>query len=194
MRLFPFPYGKGLGVRFPRSRQSNFESRLHQPAYAGNNAHVPDGFRTRTRAISALVAIAIVTWIAAGCAPPAKAFVDKIRADADAKCQQGNQPACHTIVQALNDTKVAIESTSPLETQTPACNAGKQDACQQVAVMHAELSSWCSMDNAQACAAVNVGPWPKKWDEPALIDAAKVSCQNGQFKSESNTCQALQMM
>jgi hypothetical protein len=97
-------------------------------------------------------------------------------------------------VQALNDTKVAIESTSPLETQTPACNAGKQDACQQVAVMHAELSSWCSMDNAQACAAVNVGPWPKKWDEPALIDAAKVSCQNGQFKSESNTCQALQMM
>ena len=194
MRLFPFPYGKGLGVRLPRSRQSNFGSRLHQPAYAGNNAHVPDGFRTRTRAISALVAIAIVTWIAAGCAPPAKAFVDKIRADADAKCQQGNQPACHTIVQALNDTKVAIESTSPLETQTPACIAGKQEACQQVAVLHAELSAWCSMDNAQACAAVNVGPWPKKWDEPALIDAAKVSCQNGQFKTESNTCQALQMM
>ena len=120
--------------------------------------------------------------------------MDKIRADADEKCKEGNQPACHTIVQALNNTKVAIESTSPLETQTPACNAGKQDACQQLAVLHAELSSWCSMDNAQACAAVNTGPWPKTWDEPALIDAAKVSCAKGQFKSESNTCQALQMM
>jgi hypothetical protein len=159
---------------------------------------VPDGFRTlrdaRTPVISALVAVALTACIISGCAPPAKAFVDKIRADANEKCQQGNQPACHTIVQALNETKVAIESTSPLETQTPACNAGKQNACQQVAVLHAELSSWCSMDNTQACAAVSVGPWPKKWDEPALLDAAKVSCQNGQFKSESNTCQALQMM
>ncbi len=155
-------------------------------------------FRThpsgRTRAIAAWVAVAIAACIAAGCAPPAKAFVDKIRADADEKCHQGNQPACHTIVQALNDTKVAIESTSPLETQTPACIAGKRDACQQVAVMHAELSAWCSMDNAQACAAVSTGPWPKTWDEPALIDAAKLSCLSGQFKSESNTCQALQMM
>ena len=182
----------------PRSRQSDFESHLHRPAYAGNNAHVPDRLRTlrntRTRAISALVAIALASCLAIACSPPAKAFVDKIRADANAKCQQGNQPACHTIVQALNDTKVAIESTSPLETQTPACIAGKQDACQQVAVLHAELSAWCSMDNEQACAAVNVGPWPQKWDEPALLDAAKVSCQNGQFKTESNTCQALQMM
>jgi hypothetical protein len=171
---------------------------LHEQARAGNNAHVLGRFRIHyhrhNRAISALVAVAITASIAGGCADPAKAFVDKIRADANEKCQQGNQPACHTIVQALNDTKVAIESTSPLETQTPACIAGKQDACQQVAVLHAELSSWCSMDNAQACAAVDVGPWPKKWDEPALLDAAKVSCQNGQFKSESNTCQALQMM
>jgi hypothetical protein len=171
---------------------------LHEDAYAGNNAHVLARFRTHRdvfmHAIAASIAIAIIACIASGCADPAKAFVDKIRADANAKCQEGNQPACHTIVQALNDTKVAIESTSPLETQTPACIAGKQDACQQVAVLHAELSAWCSMDNAQACAAVNVGPWPKKWDEPALIDAAKVSCQNGQFKSESNTCQALQMM
>jgi len=171
---------------------------LHEHAYAGNNAHVSGKFRThchlRNRAIAASVALAIAAYLAIGCAPPAKAFVDKIRADANEKCQQGNQPACHTIVQALNDTKVAIESTSPLETQTPACIAGKQDACQQVAVLHAELSAWCSMDNAQACAAVNIGPWPKKWDEPALIDAAKLSCLNGQFKSESNTCQALQMM
>jgi hypothetical protein len=159
---------------------------------------VPHGFRTNrasgTIAIAASLAATILACIVAGCSPPAKAFVDKIRADADHKCQEGNQPACHTIVQALNDTKVAIESTSPLETQTPACIAGKQAACEQLAVLHAELSAWCSMDNAQACAAVNTGPWPQKWDEPALIDAAKLSCLNGQFKSDSNTCQALQMM
>ena len=171
---------------------------MRQPARARNNAHVPGRFRDhrsfRARAITASIAVAIAACIAAGCAAPAKAFVDKIRADADQKCRQGNQPACHTIVQALNDTKVAIESTSSLETQTPACNAGKQDACQQLAVLHVELSAWCSMDNAQACAAVNTGPWPKTWDEPALIDAAKLSCLTGQFKEESNTCQALQMM
>ena len=33
-----------------------------------------------------------------------------------------------------------------------------------------------------------------KWDEPALIDAAKLSCLGGKFKPESHTCQALQMM
>jgi len=171
---------------------------LRQTACAGNNAHVFGRFRAhrrpRARAFAASIAVAIAACIAAGCAPPAKAFVDKIRNESDQKCREGNQPACHTIVQALNDTKVAIESTSSLETQTPACIAGKQDACQQVAVLHAELSSWCSMDNAQACAAVNTGPWPKTWDEPALLDAAKLSCLSGQFKEESNTCQALQMM
>ena len=98
------------------------------------------------------------------------------------------------MVQAISDTKVAIESTAPIEIQTPACNAGKQDACQQLAVLHGELSSWCSMGNGQACAAINVGPWPAKWDEPALIDAAKLSCLSGQFKPNSSTCQALQMM
>jgi hypothetical protein len=41
---------------------------------------------------------------------------------------------------------------------------------------------------------VNIGPWPAKWDEPALIDAAKLSCLSGKFKPDSNTCQALQMM
>jgi hypothetical protein len=97
-------------------------------------------------------------------------------------------------VQALGDTKVAIDSTAPIEFLTPACNAGKQDACEKMAVLHSELSSWCSMGNNQACTAVNVGPWPAKWDEPALIDAAKLSCLSGQFKADSSTCQALQMM
>ncbi len=97
-------------------------------------------------------------------------------------------------MQVLPDGKVAIESTALVETQTPACNAGNQDACQQLAVLQGELSSWCSMGNGQACAAVNTGPWPAKWDEPALIDAAKLSCLSGRFKPDSNTCQALEMM
>jgi hypothetical protein len=145
-------------------------------------------------ASAGLLALTIVLVAASGCGSQAEDFVTKIRAESTEKCNQGNQAACHTIVQALSDTKVAIESTAPIETQTPACNAGKQDACQQMAVLHGELSAWCSMGNNQACAAVNTGPWPPKWDEPALIDAAKLSCLSGQFKPDSSTCQALQMM
>jgi len=141
-----------------------------------------------------LLALAIALVVAAGCTGPATEFATKLQADASAKCNEGNQAACHTIVQQVSDTKVLIENTAPIETETPACNAGKQDACQQMAVLHSELSSWCSMGNNQACGAVNIGPWPAKWDEPALIDAAKLSCLSGQFKPESHTCQALQMM
>jgi len=140
-----------------------------------------------------LFALAI-TLVLAGCADPATEFVNKIQAEATQKCSEGNQAACRTIVQQVSDTKVLIESTAPLETQTPACNAGKQDACQQLAVLHSELSAWCSTGNNQACAAVNVGPWPVKWDEPALIDAAKLACLSGKFKPDSRTCQALEMM
>jgi hypothetical protein len=139
-------------------------------------------------------ALAIVLVAVSGCGSQAQDFVTKIRDESTEKCNQGNQAACHTIVQATSDTKVLIESTTPIEFQTPACNAGNQDACQQMAVLHGELSSWCSMGNPQACTAINVGPWPTKWDEPALIDAAKLSCLSGKFKTESTTCQALQMM
>ena len=132
--------------------------------------------------------------VAAGCTSPATEFANKITADATARCDEGNEAACHTIVQQINDTKVIIENTTPIETQTPACIAGKQDACQQMAVLHSELSAWCQMGNKRACGVVNIGPWPTKWDEPALIDAAKLSCLSGQFKPESHTCQALQMM
>ena len=165
---------------------------------ARNNAHVPGKSRAygaaSVRAIAGSLAVAIALAAASGCTPPAQKFVDKIRAESTEKCNEGNQPACHTIVQALSDTKVAIESTAPLEAQTPACNAGKQDACQQLAVLHGELSSWCSLGNGQACSAVNTGPWPAKWDEPALIDAAKLACLSGHFQPNSSTCQALQMM
>ena len=150
--------------------------------------------RTYAPASRGAIAGLLMLVVASGCTAPAQKFVDKIRAEATEKCNEGNQPACHTIVQALSDNKVSIESTAPLETQTPACNAGKQDACQQLAVLHGELSAWCSMGNGQACAAVNAGPWPAKWDEPALIDAAKLSCLTGRFKPDSNTCQALEIM
>jgi hypothetical protein len=157
---------------------------------ARNNAHV----RTKSRIPARFFVLAIVLFIASGCGSQAQEFVTKIRAESTEKCNEGNQAACHTIVQALSDTKVAIESTAPIEIETPACNAGRQDACEQMAVLHGELSTWCSMGNGQACAAVNTGPWPTKWDEPALIDAAKMSCLAGQFKPDSSTCQALQMM
>jgi len=139
-------------------------------------------------------AFLVLAIVAAGCTAPAQEFVDKVRTQSTEKCNEGNQAACHTIVQRVSDTKVLIENTAPIEILTPACNAGKQLACQEMAVLHGELSTWCSMGNGQACAAVNVGPWPQKWDEPALIDAAKLSCLSGQFKAESHTCQALQMM
>ena len=148
-------------------------------------------FRASSVATACVFALAVV---ATGCGSQSQDFVSKIRTESTEKCNEGNQAACHTIVQALGDTKVAIDSTAPIEFQTPACNAGKQDACEQMAVLHSELSSWCSMGNTQACTAVNVGPWPKNWDEPALIDAAKLSCLSGQFKADSSTCQALQMM
>ena len=164
--------------------------RLRETRRPRNNALVP----AKSRASGRVFALAVLLIVVSGCTPQAQQFVDKIRAESTEKCNEGNQAACHTIVQALSDTKVAIESTAPLETQTPACNAGKLDACQQLAVLHGELSSWCLMGNGQACAAVNTGPWPAKWDEPALIDAAKLSCLSGQFKPDSSTCQALQMM
>jgi len=146
------------------------------------------------RAAVSFFALAALLFLASGCTEPATEFVDKIRADSTEKCNQGNQVACHTIVQQVSDTKVLIETSLPIEVETPACNAGKQDACQQLAVLHSELSAWCSTGNNQACAAVNTGPWPTKWDEPALVDAAKLSCLSGQFKPDSHTCQALQMM
>jgi hypothetical protein len=148
----------------------------------------------RSRTHVSFFALAVVLVIVSGCGSEAQDFVTKIRTESTEKCNEGNQAACHTIVQAISDTKVVIETTAPLETLTPACNAGTQDACEQVAVLHGELSTWCSMGNNQACAAVNVGPWPAKWDEPALIDAAKLSCLGGKFKTDSHTCQALQMM
>lgn len=141
-----------------------------------------------------LIALAISIGVgAAGCTPPAQSFVEKIRAQADEACHQGNQAACNTIVQALTETKVGIESTSTLFTITPDCDAGKQEACQQVAVMHVELSAWCAAGNERACVAVKGGPWPTaRIDESSLVDAAKLSCLSGQLKPNSSTCVAVQ--
>src|SRR5260370_22840727 len=151
-----------------RSKRREDRSTLARTARAGNNAHVPGRFRSHrgggAGAIAASVMVAILACIAAGCGNPAKAVGDKIRADADTKCQQGNQPACPTVVQALNDTKGAIETTSTLETQTPAWIAGRQDACQQAAALQAEISAWCSMYTAQARPVENAARWTLKSD------------------------------
>jgi hypothetical protein len=173
---------------------------LARNGIAGNNADVPQLFARAARKIApstwnlialsggAMIAFCVVL---AGCSAPAKDFVDKVTVQADGQCRQGNQAACHTIVQQLTETKVGIESTGTLDITTAACNSGNLDACEQAAVLHVELSGWCSAGNAKACAAVSAGPWPKKMDEPALIDAAKLNCLSGHFKESSNTCQAL---
>jgi hypothetical protein len=165
---------------------------------ARNNARVPTESRVhraaRVTTAIGFFALVIVLVTISGCTAPATDFVNKITADAKEKCDAGNQIACHTIVQQVSDTKVLVETTLPIEVETPACNAGKQDACQQLAVLHSELSSWCSMGNNEACGAVNTSTWPAKWDEPALVDAAKLACLSGHFKPESRTCQALEMM
>jgi len=147
--------------------------------------------RLRRRGAIAAIA-ALLSGFSTGCTAPSQTAVDKIRAIAEQKCHEGNQPACDTIVQPLTDTKVAIESTGVLPTLTPACNAGKHDACQQLAVLRAELSSWCAANNARACAAVNVGPWPQNSDVPALVDSAKLACLSGQLKADSATCHSLE--
>ncbi len=134
---------------------------------------------------------ALAAWAGFPMQSPGEAAVDKLRALADEKCHQGNQPACDTIFQIVGN-KVAIESTSVLSTLTPACDAGKHDACQQLAVLQAEFSSWCATNNARACAAANIGPWPQNWDVPALVDSAKLACLSGQLKADSATCHSLE--
>jgi hypothetical protein len=50
-----------------------------------------------------------VLFAVAACGSQAEDFVTKIRAESTEKCNEGNQAACHTIVQATSDTKVLIE-------------------------------------------------------------------------------------
>jgi hypothetical protein len=132
----------------------------------------------------------LAAWAGFSTQSPGEAAVDKLRALADEKCHQGNQPACETIVQLVGN-KVAIESVGDIPTLTPGCNAGHQDNCQTLGVLHAELSQWCGANNARACATVNVGPWPPNLDVPAAVDSAKLACLAGKFKPDSQTCRAL---
>lgn len=133
----------------------------------------------------------LASWAGFSTESQGEQAVDKLRALADAKCHEGNQAACDTVIQVVGD-KVAIESVGDIETLTPSCNAGHRESCQQLGVLHAELSDWCSANNARACATVNVGPWPKNLDVPASVDSAKLACQGGQLKSDSQTCRALE--
>jgi hypothetical protein len=134
---------------------------------------------------------ALAAWAGFSTQSSGEAAVDNLRALADEKCHQGNQPACDTIVQIVGN-KVAIESVGDIPALTPSCNAGHQDSCQTLGVLHAELSQWCSANNARACATVNVGPWPPKLDVPAAVDSAKLACLGGQLKPDSQTCRALE--
>jgi hypothetical protein len=125
------------------------------------------------------------------CTPPSQKFVESVRQQANEQCAKGNQPACDTVVQALDNNRVGIQTTGMIPFLTPKCESGDQDACQQAAVMHVQLSSWCMAGNDRACLSVKRGPWPKTWDEASLIDKAKLSCLSGHFKEDSTTCQAL---
>jgi len=97
-------------------------------------------------------------------------------------------------VQVLGDTKIGIQSTEGIDTLAAECHDGKVDECQQLAVMHVQLSHWCNSGNTRACEELNGNKWPSDWDEPALIDAARISCINGKLDAKSNTCEALQSL
>jgi hypothetical protein len=137
-----------------------------------------------------LYSFTLVT-MAVGCTTPAQDVAQKIETKADETCKQGNDAACHTIVQVLGPTKVAFESTLTVDELRQDCTDGKRIACEQLAVKHAELSSWCSTGNTRACAEVQADAWPHGWDEPALLDAARLGCLQGKFQKNSDTCQAL---
>jgi hypothetical protein len=125
------------------------------------------------------------------CTSPAEDVAQKIQTKADETCKAGNEAACHTIIQVIGPTKVAFESTLSVDELRQDCTDGKHIACEQLAVKHAELSSWCSTGNTRACAEVDADAWPHGWDEPALLDAARLGCIKGKFQKDSDTCQAL---
>jgi hypothetical protein len=152
------------------------------------NARVANSRITRAALATGLLLLALSVG---GCTTPAQQTADKIGTRADEVCKEGNKAACHTIVQVIGPSKIAIESTLTVDGLADGCKNGKHGACEQLAVMHAELSSWCSSGNTRACAEVASAAWPHGWDEPALIDAARVSCMKGTYKKDSNTCRAL---
>lgn len=135
--------------------------------------------------------VAALCALCASCSTPAEDVVDKLRDSSDQYCKQGNDAACHTIVQVLGDTKIGIQSTAAIDEIAADCHDGKADECQQLAVMHVQLSHWCNSGNTRACEELSSNSWPKDWDEPALIDAARMGCIKGTFDAKSNTCQAL---
>ncbi len=137
--------------------------------------------------------VCVLTLIPAlfACTTPAEDVAQKIQTKADETCKAGNEAACHTIIQVLGPTKVAFESTLSVDELREDCTSGKHIACEQLAVKHAELSSWCSTGNSRACAEVEADAWPHGWDEPALLDAARLGCIQGKFQKNSDTCQAL---
>ncbi len=143
---------------------------------------------TRLSLFFGTLALIPAAW---SCTSPAEDVAQKIQTKADETCKAGNEAACHTIIQVIGPTKVAFESTLSVDALREDCTSGKKLACEQLAVKHAELSSWCSTGNTRACAEVDADAWPHGWDEPALLDAARLGCIQGKFQKNSDTCQAL---
>jgi hypothetical protein len=141
-----------------------------------------------------VVCLLVFSFSLAACTSPAEKTAQNINNKAEEICKAGNQAACNTIVQVLGSERIGIESTSTVDTLAKDCKAGNETECQQLAAIHAELSAWCSTGNTRACAEVQSDVWPKNWDEPALLDAARVKCLNGKFKKDSPTCHALDDM
>jgi len=146
------------------------------------------------RSFVAALGLLVFSFAIAACPSPAEKVEQNINTKADESCKSGNEAACHTIIQVMGPSHIAIESTLALDATADQCKQKNQDACEQLAAMHAELSSWCSSGNTRACAELQSDKWPKDWDEAALLDAARIKCVSGELKKVSPTCKALNDM
>jgi len=155
------------------------------------NARVANSWAHSSIAISGLLVFSLALG---ACTSPAQKVEENITTKAEERCAEGNQAACHTIIQVKGASHVAIETTLALDTTADQCKQKNQDACEQLAAMHAELSSWCSSGNTRACAELQSDKWPKDWDEAALLDAARIKCVSGKLTKISPTCKALNDM
>ncbi len=149
---------------------------------------------SRNRSTFVALSFLGLTFALAACPSPAQKVEQNINTKADESCKSGNEAACHTIIQVMGPSHVAIESTLALDSTSDQCKQKNPDACEQLAAMHAELSSWCSSGNTRACAELQSDKWPKDWDEAALLDAARIKCVSGKLKKISPTCNALNNM
>jgi len=145
----------------------------------------------RCAGTAALLALAMALG---ACSTHAERTAEQLRAVAADNCAKGNQAACSTVIQPRGDSGVVIRSTFSVNVLTPECDNGDMNVCRQLAVLYAELLAWCGPKNTQACDAVHQATWPHEWDVSVLIEEARQKCARGEFKAESDTCDALRNM